>query len=180
VRAPESQYSSVPTANEKKALWFLAIVALSGSAVRLWRANAPHASVSEVTALERQIQRVDSVRAMRHKRTAKAQLRIAAEAPLEKADARPLDLDRATAEEIEALPGVGPALAKRIVASRDSVGSFGKIETLCDVRGIGPVLVEKLRPLVTFSGAHRPLSAGCGDAPKRTRKTRASSTRQPR
>jgi competence protein ComEA len=59
-----------------------------------------------------------------------------------------LDLNRATAKELERLPGVGPALAARIVARRDSVGGFRAIEELEKVRGIGPVLVEKLKPMV--------------------------------
>jgi competence protein ComEA len=59
-----------------------------------------------------------------------------------------LDLNRATAQELERLPGVGPALAARIVARRDSIGGFRAVEELEKVRGIGPVLVEKLKPMV--------------------------------
>jgi competence protein ComEA len=59
-----------------------------------------------------------------------------------------LDLNRATAQELERLPGVGPALAARIVARRDSIGGFRAVEELETVRGIGPVLVEKLKPMV--------------------------------
>src|SRR5687768_11196053 len=52
----------VPTPNERKALWFLAIVALSGSAVRLTRSSHPPPTSAEAKALERQLRRVDSVR----------------------------------------------------------------------------------------------------------------------
>jgi DNA uptake protein ComE-like DNA-binding protein len=171
---------SVATANERKALWFLALVALSGSSVRLWRANAPDAGVVESAALERQIGRVDSVRALRH--TSKDARRSTASADSEtpRVPPGPVDLDRASADEIEALPGIGPALAKRIAAAGDSVGGFGRIEALCDVSGIGPALVERLRPLVTFTGARRPLSDTCGEASKRPRKTRVARTRKTR
>jgi competence protein ComEA len=64
----------------------------------------------------------------------------------------PLDLDVASAAEIEALPRIGPALAGRIVASRDSAGPFGSLEGLGRVRGIGPAMLRQLGPLVTFSG----------------------------
>jgi hypothetical protein len=64
----------------------------------------------------------------------------------------PIDLDLATAAEIEALPRIGPALAARIVASRDSAGPFGSLQALGRVRGIGPVMRRQLEPLVTFSG----------------------------
>jgi competence ComEA-like helix-hairpin-helix protein len=57
-----------------------------------------------------------------------------------------LDPDRATAEEWERLPGIGPALASRIVADREANGAFGGIEGLLRVRGIGPRTVERLRP----------------------------------
>lgn len=60
-----------------------------------------------------------------------------------------VDLNRATAEELDKLPGIGPAVAARIVARRDSVRRFQKIEDLDPIRGIGPALIEKLRPMVT-------------------------------
>lgn len=165
----------MPTANEKKALWFLAVVALSGSAVRLWRANQPPPVIADAAALDRQIGRVDSVRSERH---AKAARRGAATST--DSVHRLVDLDRASAEEIEVLPGIGPALSRRIVAARDSAGGFGGMEGLCAVSGVGPALVKKLLPLVTFSGPHRPLDAGCGDASKRPRRTRSAQARQAR
>jgi len=58
----------------------------------------------------------------------------------------PLDLNRATAAELERLPGIGPALAARIVAYRDSAGDFGSADELLRIRGIGPVLLARLRP----------------------------------
>jgi competence protein ComEA len=65
----------------------------------------------------------------------------------------PVDLDRATEREIEVLPWVGPALARRIVANRDSFGPFGSIEALGRVKGVGPATGKRLAALVTFSGA---------------------------
>ena len=63
-----------------------------------------------------------------------------------------IDLDRASEAEIDRLPRVGPALARRIVANRDSFGSFGSLEALKRVKGIGPATLGKLAALVTFSG----------------------------
>jgi competence protein ComEA len=63
-----------------------------------------------------------------------------------------VDLDRASEPEIEALPRIGPAIARRIVASRDSLGAFGSLEGLARVRGMGPATRKRLAPLVTFSG----------------------------
>ncbi len=57
----------------------------------------------------------------------------------------PLDLNRATAVELETLPGVGPVLAGRIIAYRDSVGGFRTMESLLEVKGIGAATLERLR-----------------------------------
>jgi competence protein ComEA len=165
----------VPTANERKALWFLALVAFSGTGVRLWRAHPPPVLPTESAALNRQIQRAESVRATRSVRTQRPVTPVSPDSARE-----PVDLDRASAAEIEALPGIGPLLAKRIVANRDSVGAFGRLDALCDVRGIGPALIERLRPLVTFTGARRPLSDECGGASKRPSKKRPARSRERR
>jgi DNA uptake protein ComE-like DNA-binding protein len=67
-----------------------------------------------------------------------------------------IDLDTADPRAIEALPRVGPALASRIVANRDSLGPFGSLDRLRRVKGIGPATIALLRPLVTFSRQARP------------------------
>ena len=59
-----------------------------------------------------------------------------------------LDLNTATAEQLEALPGVGPATSRAIVAYRSSRGRFRSVTELLEVPGIGPAKLEALRPLV--------------------------------
>lgn len=65
----------------------------------------------------------------------------------------PVDLDRASEREIDVLPWVGPALARRIVANRDSFGPFGSLEALGRVKGVGSATRKRLASLVTFSGS---------------------------
>jgi competence protein ComEA len=67
----------------------------------------------------------------------------------------PIDLDVATEAEMQGLPRIGPALARRIVANRDSAGPFGGLEALRRVRGVGAATLKLLAPLVTFSGQAR-------------------------
>ena len=162
----------MPTDNERRALWFLAVVALSGSAVRLWRSRHPERLPD--TGIVRQLARVDSARAAR--RDAKTRPKV--ERQVTKAadptpQAGPIDIDRATAAELEALPGIGPALAARIVADRDSLGAFGTVDALCRVRGVGPALVKRLRAQVLASGGGAAVSDACGGASTRVQKSRA-------
>jgi competence protein ComEA len=56
-----------------------------------------------------------------------------------------IDLNRAGPTELDALPGIGPVLAGRIVAHRELHGPFRRAEDLLAVRGIGPRLLERLR-----------------------------------
>jgi hypothetical protein len=67
----------------------------------------------------------------------------------------PVDLDLADTTQIGRLPRVGPALARRIVANRDSLGPFGSLPALRRVKGVGPATLKRLAGLVTFSGQAR-------------------------
>jgi competence protein ComEA len=167
----------VPTANERRALWFLAAVALSGSAVRLARSRSPEAPLDP--SLDRQLARVDSVRAAGASGSKAKGRKPKAESAKPKPDSSPVDLNVATAERIEALPGIGPALAGRIVAARDSQRGFRDLAGLCVVRGVGPALVERLKPQVTLSGQKLPEGDRC-PATQRGQKGRAAGKQQPR
>ncbi|WP_145013995.1 ComEA family DNA-binding protein [Mycobacterium marseillense] len=59
-----------------------------------------------------------------------------------------VDLNTATIQELDALPGVGPVTAAAIVAWRQANGKFTSVDQLADVEGIGPARLEKLRALV--------------------------------
>lgn len=59
-----------------------------------------------------------------------------------------VDVNRATAQELQALPGVGPAIAAAIVTHRERRGLFTSVEALLDVAGIGPAKLEGIREFV--------------------------------
>lgn len=62
----------------------------------------------------------------------------------------PVNINAASPAELDLLPGIGPALAQRIIEDRQANGPYEAVDQLARVRGIGPALVEKLRPLVSL------------------------------
>lgn len=69
----------------------------------------------------------------------------------------PIDVNAANASDLERLPKVGPALARRIVEWRERHGPFSGPDDLRHVRGIGAATLRLIAPHVTFSGRHSPL-----------------------
>jgi competence protein ComEA len=68
--------------------------------------------------------------------------------PAKGGPAQPVNLNTATVQQLDTLPGVGPVMAAAIVSWRDAHGKFTSVDQLSEVDGIGPGRLEKLRPLV--------------------------------
>lgn len=64
-----------------------------------------------------------------------------------------LDLNRASARELESLPGIGAVMAQRVIAFRTSVGGFRSVEDLREVKGIGAKKFERIKSLVIVTTA---------------------------
>ena len=129
--------------DDRRAALLLAVLALAGAAVRLALAPATAAAPGDVRLVS-----VDTPPGG-----------LAATARTAARLARPLlpgervDLDHADVTEITRLPRIGPAFAQRIVAWREQHGPFGGLARFDSVPGVGPKLLEALRPYVMFSGA---------------------------
>ena len=65
-----------------------------------------------------------------------------------KAPAMAIDINKATAHDLQKLPGIGPSLAKQIVAYREKHGPFRRVEDLMAIKGIGFKKWKEIRPFV--------------------------------
>ena len=147
---------------DRKALLFLATVAVLGASVRIVRAASRSQPSVPQPGLEHQIQASDSARSAKKSGSKKRRTAPAAKRQHTDIAALPrtrLDVDTANAAQLDALPGIGPSLAKRIVADRAVRGPFVNKTGLARVRGIGPALLARLDSLITFSGTIRPVTA---------------------
>ena len=68
----------------------------------------------------------------------------------------PIDINAATAEELNEVPGIGPVMAARIIEFRTEHGPFKRVDDLLDVSGIGVRSLERLRPYLTVKSEKRP------------------------
>jgi competence protein ComEA len=68
----------------------------------------------------------------------------------------PIDLNTASRDALQALPGIGPALSKRIVTYRSAQESFRQVDELERVSGIGPKTMATLRPMIRVSPPGEP------------------------
>src|SRR6266700_4849898 len=129
--------------DDKRAALLLASLALAGAGVRFLLSPSPQSPPGDV-----QLQSPSPSPGAGLRETARRAASLAR--PL--APGERIDLDRADVTEISRLPRVGPALAQRIVAWREQHGPFGSLARFDSVPGVGPHLIESLRPYVLFSG----------------------------
>jgi competence ComEA-like helix-hairpin-helix protein len=95
-----------------------------------------------------------------------------ADAGRKKPAATPVILNTATSEELQQVPGIGPATADKILQMRKSYGAFNSVDDLLAIRGLGPKRLEKMRKYLvagkTNSKSVTPGAGCCGRAKPKT------------
>jgi competence ComEA-like helix-hairpin-helix protein len=134
------------TRDERRALIFLAVVTAAGGVIRATRGSAPGAAAAAVAP---DLPGQDIVRQAALSRQAEE-----AQRPLGPGER--VDVDRASAVELERLPRVGKRLAQRIAADRQANGPFRSLAGLGRVAGVSARLLSALAPYVTFGGTAPP------------------------
>lgn len=73
-----------------------------------------------------------------------------AEAPAQPTALEKVNLNTATVEQLQSIPGIGPAIATRVVEYRTKVGKFSKVEDILNVKGIGEKMFDKVKDRLTI------------------------------
>ena len=149
------------TPSERRGALVLVLLLLIGAGHDLWRARGPSAGVPRGPAPGPERARSDAappepvardtVPAPGSVAGSGVALELAATgaAPRPGAPAAwrgPVDLNRAGVGDLDGLPGIGPVIAGRIVLQRRRFGPFHQVDELLAVRGVGPRLLERIRP----------------------------------
>ena len=90
---------------------------------------------------------------------------------------KPINLNTATAEELQQVPGIGPATAAKILQMRKSYGAFKSVDDLKAIKGIGPKRLEKMRKYLTVG---KTAAAKTGPPGARTATSSTPQQRMPR
>jgi comEA protein len=77
----------------------------------------------------------------------------------------PIDLNTATPEQLQQVPGIGPSTAKSIVNFRQKSGPFQRVEDLLAIKGISKSRLEKMRPYVTVTPPPKKAAIICDAQP---------------
>jgi competence ComEA-like helix-hairpin-helix protein len=71
-----------------------------------------------------------------------------------KPPSHPINLNTATADQLQEVPGIGPATAQKILDTRKSYGNFKSVDDLLSIKGIGQKRLDKMRKYLTVASTH--------------------------
>ncbi len=118
---------------EKIVLYFLIISTIIGSAISLYKRQKESKNFSQI---EFEIEKVSNLENTSENKVIITEKEI---------NQYPVNINQANKKEMEALPGIGPVLAQRIIDERNRVGKFYNPEDLLKIKGIGPKILVKIK-----------------------------------
>src|SRR5256886_3487522 len=92
-------------------------------------------------------------------------LSAAASAGKKKPPVKPVNINTATSEELQQVPGIGPATAQKILQMRKSYGPFKSVDDLLAIRGLGEKRLDKMRKYLTVGKMNPPKAEAPTDEP---------------
>lgn len=101
---------------------------------------------------------------------------VASTVAAKKPPLKPVNINTATSEELQQVPGIGPATAEKILQMRKSYGAFKSVDDLLAIRGIGKKRLDKMRKYLTVG---KPVAAIKAPPPKTQSKESDAPTEQP-
>ena len=144
------------TSSQKRALRYVLVIIALAIGIRLVENRLNPVTPYDFSAFERKFQaKFDSIQHLRKAQTADSIAAVQPPAtPVPAASNRadsgfPVNINTASLEELIRLPRIGPRIAARIIAYRQTAGPFKTKIALTGVRGIGRGTLEKIRPLIT-------------------------------
>jgi len=137
------------TRNEIKAILFLSVTFVAGSGIRWYRQHIETSTVPVFDYSRSDSEFVARSHAPLPDQTAPSPALRTPAPRKQPPTAGSINLNTASIQELERLPGIGEAYARRVIAYRDEHGAFTSIDDLMNVKGIGPKKLEKLRLYLT-------------------------------
>jgi competence ComEA-like helix-hairpin-helix protein len=101
---------------------------------------------------------------------------VASTATTKKPPLRPVNINTATSEELQQVPGIGPVTAEKILQMRKSYGAFKSVDDLLAIKGIGKKRLDKMRKYLTVG---KPAAVSKTPPPKTQSKEPTTPTEQP-
>jgi competence protein ComEA len=101
---------------------------------------------------------------------------VVSTATTKKPPPKPVNINAATSEELQQVPGIGPATAEKILQMRKSYGAFKSVDDLLAIKGIGKKRLDKMRKYLTVG---KPAAASKTPPPKTQSKEPATPSEQP-
>lgn len=138
------------TARERKVIIGLALVILSGAAVKYFKATSPRPVYADSRNAPGALKNKTGIGAVPQGNVAGNTAKSPNDAAAGVESPFPVNVNIATQLELETIPGIGPALARRIIEYRSAHTNFSSLDDLTKIKGIGKKKLEKIKSYISL------------------------------